>query len=179
MNKSLLILLLIINVTLHPSNQSSQEDNNILENEMITVNHEYYDLQIKVEKINNKNNLVVNLKPKNNSFFMSPYEEQEALGKYYMDLGSYINLSFDGCNIESPSSKKEFGPQKFPIEFGKDIKWISDETTYSQPLKLETKDDFQVFGRIKFTIEPSCTLEIIPFAIRYKNGKMSVFKPNC
>ncbi len=180
MNKSLFILFLIINGLINPNQQLIQMDNNIIKSNSIVINHEYYDLTIRVEKTNNKNNLIVDLVPKKNSYFVSPNEKQNFTGKYNMSLGSYNNLSFDEHIIESPIAKlkNEFGPQ-VSAQFCQATKWISEKTTYIQALKIKTKEDFEVFGRIQFTIEPSCTFEQIPFAIRYKNGVMSLFSPKC
>ncbi len=42
-----------------------------------------------------------------------------------------------------------------------------------------SEDNFEVFGRIQFTIEPRCSLEEIPFALSYQNGVIKIYSPKC
>ena len=177
MNKSLFILFLIINGMINPNNQLNHIENNIEKSEMITINHEYYDLSIKIEPFKNDYNLIIEMNPKKGSHFISPKEQKSFSGKFYMDLGSYKNIAFVNCLLETPESKVEYGPT--PENFSIGVKSVYQKTTYTRILKTKTEKDFEVFGRIQFTIEPSCTFEQIPFAIKYKNGKMSLFSPKC
>jgi len=178
MNKSLFILFVIINGMINTNNPSISIENNLVSNENIIINDDQYELQIKIEPLNNDYNLIIEMKPKKGAHFISPSEQKSFSGKFHMDLGSYKDVEFINCLAEIPMSKNEFGPK--PKVFGaENVKWIHQNTTYSRILKLKTKEDFEVFGRIQFTIEPRCTFEEIPFAISYKNGKMSLFSPKC
>lgn len=48
-----------------------------------------------------------------------------------------------------------------------------------QTINIKSKEDFEVFRRIKFIIEPNCTLEETTFGIISKNGKLKIISPKC
>ncbi len=142
-----------------------------------TINHEDYTLHFNLEKINDqKHNLVITMELHNDSHFISPNAKRDFKGKFYMDLGSYTHLGFKGDIIESPLSQEEFDSHPF---VNGTVNWVRVNTIYKQPLQLKTKEDFEVFGRLQFTIEPRCTFEEIPFAISYQNGVMKFIDPKC
>ncbi len=144
-------------------------------NEVLTKTDELYTLQFKIEKTeNNKHNLIIAIELHNGSSFISPFEKKEFKGKFFMDLGSYDQLAFDGNIIETPRSVATFDPySKEPVI------WVIENTTYKQPLNILSEGDFEVFGRVRFTIEPRCSLEEIPFAISYQDGVMTLKSPKC
>ena len=144
-------------------------------NNTVTIIDNLYTLQFKIEKTkNDKHNLIIEIHPKKGSFFISPLETKESKGKFYMDLGSYKDISFDGNIIETPLSITTLNhSSKAPML------WIKEKTIYTQPLNILSEEDFEVFGRVQFTIEPRCTFEEIPFAISYKDGKMIFIDPKC
>jgi hypothetical protein len=144
-------------------------------NTKIHVKDELYDLKIRI--INTKTpQIEVKIELKNNAYFASPLEDKDLKGKFYMDLGDYTNIDLGSNYIENPSTNSnEFGPQSC----GKIVKWVRVDTSYKKSLYIKNTKDFEVFGRIKFVIEPRCTMEEIPFGIRYKNGNFSVFEPKC
>ena len=146
-----------------------------VKNEGLTIEDETYTLHFKIEKTaDNIHSLVIAIKLHNDSWFMSPFEKKESKGKFYMDLGNYDNLDFDKDIIETPRAIATFDPfAKKPII------WVKENTTYKQSLNILSEKDFEVFGRLQFTIEPRCTLEEIPFGILYKDGKMTIFSPKC
>ena len=142
-----------------------------------TVNDQDYTLHFDVEKVKGqKPTLVIAIDLHNGSHCISPFSKRYFKGKFYMDLGSYTDLDFDGDIIETPRSFEEF--DYYPFVDG-NVNWVRINTTYTQPLKILSKDDFEVFGRLRFTIEPRCTMEEIPFAITYKDGEMKIISPKC
>jgi hypothetical protein len=144
-------------------------------NEMQIINDELYTLQFKIETTkNNQHNLVIDMKLHKGSSFISPFEEKEFLGKFYMDLGDYTNLTFDGNLIEAPKANSRYDGFK-----NAQVIWVEENTTYKQLLNIKTDEGFEVFGRVIFTIEPRCSLETIPFGLSYKNGKFIFFDPKC
>jgi len=146
-----------------------------INHQVYTVNHKDYTLKIKVERKNKEHYfLVIDINPHNGSWFTSPFEKKDFSGKFFMDLGSYKNLSFNGNIIETPKSKAIFDTFK-----NTEVKLVKEKTRYTQPLKVLSKDSFKVFGRIRFVIEPRCTLEVIPFGLSYKEGVFSFIDPKC
>ena len=143
--------------------------------EALTIKDELYTLHFKIEKTeNNKHSLIVDIELHDGSSFISPHERKEFKGKFYMDLGDYDQLNFDGDIIETPRANAIFYGSSF-----KPVIWVKENTTYKQPLNILSDDNFEVFGRVIFTIEPRCTLEQIPFAIKYQDGVMTLFSPKC
>lgn len=141
-----------------------------------TVKDSEYTLHFEIEQTDNKPLLVISIKLHNGSRFVSPYAKQDFKGKFYMDLGSYTNLDFEGGIIETPRSVEEFDSHPYVNSM---VNWVRVNTTYKQQLNIKSKEDFVVFGRVRFTIEPRCTLEEIPFGISYKNGKMTLIESKC
>ena len=145
--------------------------------EVLTISDDLYDLQIKIEATeDNTHNLIVDIKLHKGSHFISPYARRDFTGKFFMDLGSNTDLSFAGELIETPRSVEEFDLHPF---VGGSVNWVRVNTTYKQPLQLKTQGDFEVFGRIRFTIEPRCSLEQISFSISSKSGKMQIKEAKC
>ena len=143
-------------------------------NEMIYKKDDLYDLKIKIETKNNKHSLVFSMELKNDSYFMSPNAKGNFTGKFYYDLGTYDKIGFNKGVIETPISIKEID-----VYSNESVNWVRKNTTYEQGLNLKSKEDFEIYGRVKFTIEPRCTLEIIPFMISYKSGKLTIKEAKC
>lgn len=142
-----------------------------------TINHEDYTLQFKLDNSDDQNPfLIIGIKLHNGSHYISPFATREFKGKFFMDLGSYKDIDFEGAIVETPSSVEEYDPHPFT---NGTVNWVRVNTTYKQELKLKSNEDFQVFGRVRFTIEPRCTLEEIPFAISYENGTVIFIDPKC
>lgn len=189
MNKLILTLIVLIALSCKIDEKQPVKTNNItkleiaktntptVEDNVITITDELYTIQFRIKKTkNNSHNLVIDMQLHNDSYFISPNATRDFKGKFYMDLGSYKNLSFDGAIIETPRSIQEYDPHPFTDGL---VNWVHENTTYTQPLKIISETDFEVFGRVKFTIEPRCTLEEIPFAIAYKNGAMFLINSEC
>jgi len=148
-----------------------------IENHGFTINDEAYTLHFDIENTGNqKPALVIAIELHNDSHFISPYAKRDFKGKFNFDLGSYTHLDFEGDIIETPRSIEEFDPHPFTNGL---VNWVRVNTTYKQPLEIKSEEDFKVFGRVRFTIEPRCTLEEIPFAISYTDGVMKVYSPKC
>ena len=142
-----------------------------------TVNDQDYTLYFDIETAKDqKPTLVITVELHDGSYYISPYAKKDFKGKFYMDLGSYADLDFDGDIIETPRSFEVFDYHPF---VDGNVNWVRVNTTYTQPLKILSEDDFEVFGRVRFTIEPRCTLEEIPFAISIEDGVMKVASPKC
>lgn len=175
--KTLFLILVSISWT-----SNSQQTNEIaatlnIENSIKTdfpiPNETPYNIMFDIETTKNNNSfLVISIELNNESYFVSPNAKRDFKGKFYMDLGSYTDVDFEGNIIETPLSVEE-------IDSNRTVNLVRENTTYKQALKLKTKDDFEVFGRIRFTIEPRCTLEEIPFGIIRKDGVLKITSPKC
>lgn len=138
------------------------------------------DYSIKIEVINQKTehpSLLMSMTLKDGAYYASPLTEENLTGKFYYDFGEYVNLEFFNTVIETPLSTNRTNKTTSNIT---DPYWaIKTNTTYEQELTLKTDKDFEVMGRVQFTIEPRCTFEIIPFGIKYENGEYKMFSPKC
>jgi|GEM_PF-4777888 len=144
-----------------------------------TINHDDYTLKLSLENTNsNLPILVIAMDLKNNARFISPLEEKELEGKFYFDFGSYVDMAMEGQLTETPTSVEKVIQTKNESTKEK-IKWVTGTTVYKQPLVIKTIHDFEVFGRIQFTVEPNNTFEEIPFAITLKDGEMVFMEPKC
>ncbi|NOR28462.1 MAG: hypothetical protein GQ540_08040 [Lutibacter sp.] len=185
MNTFKALFLLLISSSCHVySQQSNQIAETLKVDKSIMVNFPKpmeilpYDIKIEIETTENSTNyLVISLELKNGSYFISPNSKRAFKGKFYMDLGSYEDIDFEGKLLETPLSVEEVDLHPF---VNGTVNWVRVNTTYKQALRIKSKDDFEVFGRIQFTIEPRCTLEEIPFAISVQNGVMKIIEnPKC
>jgi len=187
MNKFILLFVLVISSSCNTEKKQTNQaviiakaeifktKTTIITNNVVTITDELYTLQFKIEKsTNNQHHLIVDMKLHKGSSFISPFEEKEFLGKFYMDLGEYTNLTFDGNLVETPKAVSRYDGFE-----NAQVIWVAENTTYKQMLNIKTDKKFKVFGSVKFTIEPRCTLETIPFGISYKDAKFHFFDPKC
>ena len=178
MNKFIIPFILLFNIGNINNNPFKASKNfqaeTLRSNKMINIKDSLYDLNIKIETNNDKHSLVFSIKLKNDSYFISPNEKRVFSGKFFYDLGTYDKVDFSGEVIETPISIKEVDSDNHGA-----ISWVRKNTIYKQLLNLKSVDDFEVYGRVKFTIEPRCTLEVIPFNISYKSGKLIIKEAKC
>lgn len=141
------------------------------------TSEELYTIDFDIKKLDTDfYDLIVHIKLKNGSYFVSPNSKGNFSGIFTLKLENNGNLLQIAKLKESPLSVEEYDPHPF---VNGNVNWVRENTMYKQQLTLNTKNDFSVSGLIQFTIEPKCTLEKIPFVITYKNGEMKVEIDNC
>jgi len=148
----------------------------IKETNSITVNDPLYNITVAIKKTKDAFNLVISVDLKNGSYYVSPNSKEDYTGMFYMDFGDYKNVSFNGKLQENQLDNPKIGPLP---EVKDPENNVFGNTIFTQKLKIKTTADFDVYGRIKFVIEPRCSMENIPFMISFKNGKMSIKKATC
>ena len=142
-----------------------------------SVNHEDYTIHFSLEKgADEQHILIVSMELHNDSYYVSPNSKRDFKGKFRGDFGTSESIEFYGDFVETPLSAEEFDPHPFVRGT---INWVREDTTYKQRLLLKTQENFQVYGRIIFTIEPRCTLEQIPFSIVYDDGELVFVEVKC
>jgi hypothetical protein len=183
MNKLTTLIVLLLGISFSTSQQqptTTQESFKIDKPKVIkgfTINDDDYTVHFNLENTDTKKPvLVIAIELHNGSQYISPFAKRAFKGKFYMDFGSYKDVTFNGNIIETPRSVEEIDAHPF---VNGSVNWVRVNTTYKQSLKILSQEDFEVFGRVRFTIEPRCTLEEIPFAISFKNGVMKIFSPEC
>ncbi len=133
---------------------------------------EPYVLNFKIEKLEQENyELVIEMNLKNGSYYVSPNAKRDFKGKFSLVFDENDKLKLSSKLKETPLSVEEYDPHPF---VNGTVNWVRENTSYHQKLKPNTNEDFNVKGHIQFTIEPRCTLEKIPFIIKYHNGEMKI-----
>lgn len=135
------------------------------------IKEEPYELNIEIEKSDKEYNLIVAVDLKGGSFFGSPFSNNDFTGLFEISIEDNKHLVMGNSLIETPPSVETIDPYgNVPVN------WVNVNTTYTQNLKLLTQGDFEVTGKVKFVIEPHCTLEEVLFTVFYEEGKMIVKK---
>ncbi|WP_223034421.1 hypothetical protein [Hanstruepera marina] len=111
--------------------------------------------------------LTIDMRLKNDGHFVSPNATRDFKGKFTMIIDKNSDFNLVGNLIESPRSVEEIDLHPF---VNGPVNWVRKNTTYTQQIRLNSSDDFEVIGFIQFTIEPACTLEKVPFIIKQVNG---------
>jgi hypothetical protein len=131
-----------------------------------------YTTIIRVDKQSNDEHVLsIQMNLKKNGYFVSPTESGAFTGKFTIVLTEPQHVQTNGAIMETPLSKVD--------ENHGFVKWVRQNTHYKQSLKVLTKENFEVYGYIQFTIEPRCSLEKIPFILSYVDGKLSVRMDGC
>lgn len=191
MNRILLGFILLISISCSTKSQESDKAIASIEEDMIPSNvnlplnpfeiisakepyspHSPYHLDFKIENTeDNSKQLVVFITLKGDSYFVSPNANGDFKGRFSMTIDENKNLEVEGDIIEIPKSVEETDTHH---HVNGTVKWVKENTTYKLPLKVMTDEDFEATGIIRFTIEPRCTFEEIPFLISQKFGELSV-----
>ena len=173
----LLLLSISFNAIETETNQDIIKIENPDTNNGFIITDKDYTLHFEIEKTNDqKYNLVLTVELHNEAYYISPSAKGDFSGKFNLDLGSYTDLGFEGKILETPVYVTEYNQLLYSDD---NVQWVRVNTMYKQLLQIKSKEDFEVFGRVQFTIEPRCTFEEIPFAISYKNGVVKVTYPKC
>ena len=136
-----------------------------------------YEINCTVEKnADDKYELIADLQLFGGSFLVSPHSEGDFKGKFRVEIAPNKDLELGSDFQEIPRTKEVIDPHPF---VNGPVNWVVADTKYKYPLTIHSKEDFQIGGKIVFTIEPKCTLEEIPLMFKYKNGVLTVEKWKC
>ena len=136
-----------------------------------------YELTFDIEKgKNGQYSIVTTMKLFGGSFYVSPHSTREFKGRFTIEVADNDHLILGDNFIETPRSKEVYDPHRFVDDL---VNWVQEDTRYEHPLTVTSQEDFEVGGKIIFTIEPKCTLEEIPFLIKYKSGVLTIEKWMC
>lgn len=117
--------------------------------------------------------LSVQMNLRKDAYFVSPNAKRDFSGKFTIVLTEPEKLIAKGTISELPLSKEENDKREGLVNF------VRKNTNYKQTLKVLSKENFEVYGYIQFTIEPRCSLEKIPFILSYVDGKLSLKMDGC
>jgi hypothetical protein len=141
-------------------------------NDDLVFEDELYTILLRVDKQKNEDyQMSIEMHLKKNAYFVSPNERGNFTGKFTLVLSESEKIIANGAISESPLSKVDYANGS--------VKLVRENTSYKQMLEILAKDNFEINGFLRFTIEPRCTLEKIPFVISYTNGKLTLKKNGC
>lgn len=133
---------------------------------------EDYTLTFSVNTLNtNVYELVIAMELKNNAYYVSPNAKRDFKGKFTLELKEDNKLHSISDLIETPLSIEEIDMHPF---VNGTVNWVRENTNYKLQLERNWEADFHILGHVQFTIEPKCTLEIVPIILKYKDGKLKV-----
>ena len=131
-----------------------------------------YNMKLRVEQLEDETyQLAIDMILENGAHYISPHSPGNYTGKFLLDIDPGKHIQLDKELTENPRSKEEF--DSHPFVNGR-VNWVRTNTTYTKKFKINNTENFKVPGLIKFTIEPRCTLEQIPFTLFHKDGKLQV-----
>ncbi len=158
-----------------PIQAVSRYDSPLIDSQ-IAINNPY-ELTFDVEKTgSNQYSLVTTMKLFGGSFYVSPFSNDRFSGRFTIVIEDNHNLKMGNDFIETPRSKEVFDPHPFVNGM---VNWVNENTRYDHQITVSTREDFDARGKFTFTIEPKCTLEEVPFIIKYRSGVLSIEKWLC
>lgn len=167
---SALILLLLFGLGCASSEPRSEKP---VETEIVRVSdpiEEPYAIQIMVEEgAEGDYKLVVALKLRDGSHYVSPHSSDRFTGRFGISIEENDHLELDSSFVETPRSVEEFDPDPF---VNGPVNWVRVNTSYQHQLKIKTGNDFEVEGLVRFVIEPRCTMEKVRFVIASQAGEL-------
>lgn len=135
-----------------------------------------YDVEFKVEKqADGQFVMLTSMQLHGGSFYVSPNSKTDFKGRFRIEVAPNDDLSI-GLFEETPASVEVVDPHRF---VNGPINWVTEDTKYEHQLKVHSKEDFTIGGKIIFVIEPKCTLEEIPLMFKYKSGVLTVEPWEC
>jgi hypothetical protein len=109
-----------------------------------------YELSFDIEKTaDDQYTLVTNIKLHGGSFFVSPHSTRDFKGKFTIETADNDMLKIGHEFKESPRSEEVIDPHPF---VNGPINWVKEDTRYDHPLVITSQEDFDMGGKIFFTI---------------------------
>ena len=145
-------------------------------NEQIAMNNPY-ELGFDLEKTgDNQYKIITTMKLFGGSFYVSPHSTRDFKGRFTISMADNQHLTLADDFKETPRSKEEIDLHPF---INGPVNWVREDTRYEYMLTVNSQDDFDVGGKFIFTIEPKCTLEQVPFILKYRSGILRIEKWLC
>jgi len=136
-----------------------------------------YDLEFSVEKAGeNQYTLITTMELHGGSFYVSPNSTRDFKGKFHLEFANLGHVVLGDVIKETPRSKEEIDLHQYVNGL---VNWVSVDTEYEHTFNVSSKEDFDIGGKYRFTIEPKCTLEEVPFMIKQRSGVLTIEKWKC
>jgi hypothetical protein len=136
-----------------------------------------YDLAFTIEKADDRTyTLITTVKLHGGSYYASPNCTRDVKGKFHVELADQERIVLADMIKEVPLTVE--GVYYHPLVNGP-MDWVRVDTRYEQRLTVTSREDLEVEGKYRFTIEPRCTLEEIPFLIKQRSGVLTIERVGC
>ncbi|MEZ4757032.1 MAG: energy transducer TonB [Flavobacteriales bacterium] len=136
-----------------------------------------YDLLFTLERSgDNTYTLVTTVKLHGGSFYASPNCTRDLKGKFHVEVEEQGHIRLADKIKELPLATEAV--HHHPLVHGP-ADWVRVDTRYEQRLAVTTREDMEVEGLYRFTIEPRCTMEEIPFVIKQRSGVLTIERVGC
>ncbi len=120
--------------------------------------------------------LITTIKLHGGSFYVSPNARRDFKGKFHVEVANHDHVVLEDGFAETPRSMEVVDPHPF---IDGTVNWVNVDTRYEHMLTVNSSEDFEIGGKYRFTIEPKCTLEEVPFMIRQRAGVLTIEKWKC
>lgn len=152
--------------------QKPDKINLIVKDSDIRKKDDSFDIILQMNKINDEHySLSATIELNSGSYVISPYSTDDFYLPFTMVMNESPALVVQGDLMETPVSVEEQDPY-----LNKPIRVVRKNTTYTQNLKVVSKDDFEASGLIEFLLEPSCVPYDVEFNISSNDGELEVQK---
>lgn len=142
-----------------------------------TATEHPYDLALTLERAgDNTYTLITTVHLYGGSYYTSPNCPRDVKGKFHVEVADPELIVLADRIKEIPLATE--GIYHLPLVHGP-VDWVRVDTRYEQRLTVTTREDLEVEGSYRFTIEPRCTLEEIPFVIRQQGGRLTIERSGC
>lgn len=136
-----------------------------------------YDIEFEVKQAGpNTYTLITTMKLHGGSFYVSPNARRDFKGKFHVEVANHDHVVLEDGFTETPRSMEVVDPHPF---IDGTVNWVNVDTRYEHTLTVTSADDFEIGGKYRFTIEPKCKLEEVPFMIKQRAGVLTIEKWKC
>ena len=168
MNKALIFIFLFFSLGSSANNNEYSTSDKAVKLKTTT---DLYRVEFQISKIDNENySFSIAIELDNGCYIISPFSNDTTYGHLEISYDRTDHLMVNDL-LEKPASVEEFDPI-----VGESVKFVKENTTYEQQLKVLTSNDFELKGSVWFVLEPRCTPEEVNFIISYNAGEMKVRK---
>lgn len=131
-----------------------------------------FDIILQIDKITDEHyRLSATIELDSGTYIISPFSRDGFYSYFDMVISDNSALITQGDLSETPVSVEEYDDIiDLPVRL------VRETTTYTQKLKVVSKDDFEVSGLVEFLLEPSCVPYDVEFTITSRSGKLDVQK---
>ncbi len=131
-----------------------------------------FDVSFNMEKIDDNNYyLITSIKLAKGCYVISPYSLDDIFLPVSLSIAENKSIKTDSTLIEFPISVEEYDALAET-----QVRFVKENTTYTQKLTLTNKNDFEVTGKVELLIEPNCVPYQIDFTISNKDELITVTK---